>query len=322
MILVTGATGPVGRLLIDSLLARGAAVRALSRDPGAAALPAGVEVVAGDAAGEPSPLTGALTDVTALFLHPRVVGARSGELLALARERGVRRVVALSAMNVDDPLDEQPSRFAGDRNKEAEEAAAASGLAWSSLRASSFAGNTARAWAPQIRAGDVVRYPFAAFRESLLDERDLAEVGAHELLRDPDEAGDDAGLTAGDGGTGAGATGDSRTGGGRTDGGTGPAGRRLRLTGPQSLSHREAVDVLGQVLGRQLRYEEVPPEAAARGMVRRGMPEPFVTALMARYARHLEHPQHPATDDVQRVLGRPARGYATWAAHHADAFRA
>ena len=290
MILVTGATGPVGRLLIDSLLARGAAVRALSRDPGAAALPAGVEVVAGDAAGEPSPLTGALTDVTALFLHPRVVGARSGELLALARERGVRRVVALSAMNVDDPLDEQPSRFAGDRNKEAEEAAMASGLAWSSLRASSFAGNTARAWGPQIRAGDVVRYPFAAFRESLLDERDLAEVGARELLR--------------------------------TDDDTGPAGRRLRLTGPLSLSHREAVDVLGQVLGRQLRYEEVPPEAAARDMVRRGMPEPFVTALMARYARHLDQPQHPATDDVQRVLGRPARGYATWAAHHADAFRA
>lgn len=290
MILVTGATGTVGRLLTDALLARGAAVRALSRDPRSAALPAGVEVLAGDAAGDPALVADALSGVTALFLHPRVVGGRTGELLALARERGVRRVVALSAMNVDDPLDEQPSRFAGDRNREAEEAAVASGLPWSSLRASSFAGNTVRAWSAQIRAGDVVRYPFAAFEESPLDERDLAEVGAHELLR--------------------------------ADDGTGPAGRRLHVSGPQSLSHRAMVDVLGQVLGRQLRYEEVPPEAAAQGMIRRGMPEPFVSALMARYARHLARPQHPATDDVRRVLGRPARGYAAWAAHHADAFRA
>src|SRR6266487_115223 len=59
---------------------------------------------------------------------------------------GVQRVVALSAINVDDDLDEQPSRYRGDRNKEVEDAAVASGLEWVSLRAGFFAIDTLHAW--------------------------------------------------------------------------------------------------------------------------------------------------------------------------------
>ena len=98
------------------------------------------------------------------------------------------------------------------------------------------------------------------------------------------------------------------------------AGRALELTGPQSLTHGEQVAVLGAVLGRSVRFEEVPPETAARQMVARGMPEPFVTALMARYARHVDRPQHPPTDTVEKVLGRPARTFAQWIAEHRGAF--
>ncbi|MFG3052319.1 NAD(P)H-binding protein [Kitasatospora sp. NPDC048239] len=76
----------------------------------------------------------ALEGATALLLHPRAVGGGASALVALARERGVRKVVALSALNVDDPLNEQPSRYRGDRNKEAGHAAADSGLAWTSIR--------------------------------------------------------------------------------------------------------------------------------------------------------------------------------------------
>ncbi|MEV6159851.1 hypothetical protein AB0L53_56890 [Nonomuraea sp. NPDC052129] len=77
--------------------------------------------------------------VSALFLHPRAVASGPVELLDLARRHGVRRVVALSAGNVDDDLAEQPSRFRGDRNfigdrnKEAEQAAVGSGLEWVSV---------------------------------------------------------------------------------------------------------------------------------------------------------------------------------------------
>jgi uncharacterized protein YbjT (DUF2867 family) len=284
MILVTGATGTIGRPLVDLLVVEGAAVRAITRDPRGAGLPAGVEVVEGDPS-RPDTMPAFLDDVTAVFLHPRAVGLAAAELLTLARERGVRRVVALSAMNVDDDPAEQPSRYRGDRNKEAEDAAVASGLEWTSLRASSFADNTRHAWGAQIRAGDVVRYVYAAFQESVIDERDLAAVGARALLTDE------------------------------------LVGRKLELTGPQSLSHEEMVAIIGGVIGRPLHYQEIPPQAAGQGMIAHGFPEPFVSALMARYAKHVQHPQHLPTGEVEKILGRPAGTFAEWVAEHAAAFQ-
>src|SRR6266536_4096590 len=283
MIMIAGATGTIGRPLIDQLDAESVEVRAVTRTPLAAGLPAGVEVVEGDLS-RPDTIASSLRGVTALFLNPAAVGLAAGDLLALARERGVKRVVALSAMNVDDDLDEQPSRHRGDRNKEVEDAAVGSGLEWVSLRASSFAINTLRAWGAQIRAGDVVRGPYAAFAEAPVHERDLAGAGARAL---------------------------------RTDA---LVGRRLVLTGPQSLTHQEMVAIIGDALGRPLRYQEIPPQAAKQGMVASGLPEPFVDALMARYARGVGQAA-PVTGEVGKVLGRPARTYAQWAADHAAAFR-
>jgi uncharacterized protein YbjT (DUF2867 family) len=284
MLLVTGATGTIGRPLVDLLAGAGAEVRAVTRNPQAAGLPAAhVEVVQGDPS-RPDTIAPFLEGVTALFLHPRAVGNPAVELLALARERGVKRVVALSAMNVDDDLDEQPSRFRGDRNKEVEDAAVGSGLEWVSLRSSSYATNSIRAWGAQIRAGDVVRGPYAAFAESEIDPRDLAEVAARALLTDD------------------------------------LVGRRLQLTGPQSLTHEEMVATIGSVIGRSLLYQEVPPEAARQGMVANGLPEPFVEALMARYARGVGQAA-PVTGEVEKILGRPAHTYAEWVAYHADGFR-
>lgn len=141
MILVTGATGTIGRPLVDVLIDEGAEVRAVIRGTGPASLPEGVKAVAADLSC-PETVAPLLEGVAALFLHPRAVGLAAGALLALARERGVERVAALSAANVDDPPDQQPSRFRGDKNKEVEDAAAASGLAWVSVRASFFARNT------------------------------------------------------------------------------------------------------------------------------------------------------------------------------------
>ena len=286
MLLITGATGTIGRPLIDALVNEDVKVRAITHDPQAANLPAGVGVVEGDLS-RPATIAPFLDGVTAVFLHPRAVGLAAGELLTLARQRGVQRVVALSATNVDDPPDQQPSRYQGDRNKEVEDAAVASGLAWVSLRASFFAANTLRAWGAQIRAGDLVRGPYANFAEAPIHERDLAEVVAHALGSDD--------LVA-------------------------RRGRRLELTGPQSLTHQQMVATIGEVLGRPLRYQELPPEVAKQGMVQQGIPEAFVEALLARYAREVGQPA-PVTGEVERVLGRPARTYAEWVADHAAAFQ-
>ncbi|GAA4257445.1 NAD(P)H-binding protein [Dactylosporangium darangshiense] len=276
MILVTGATGTIGRHLVATLNAEGAAVRAISRTAGA------VDGVSVHPDVEGVLRSAAPGEIDALFLHPRVAGERAPEILALAAERGVRRAVVLSAMNVDDPLEEQPSRLAGDRNRELDRAAAASGLEWASLRASSFASNTIRAFAPQLRFGEVVRYPFRGFEESLIDERDVAEVAARALLGEADGI--------------------------------------LELTGPQSLTHGEQVATLAAVLSRPLRFEEVPPEAAAAQMTQRGMPAAFVEALMARYRRHLAGPQHPPTTVVEEILKRPARPFARFVAEHRERF--
>lgn len=284
MILVTGATGTIGRSLIDLLLDTGLKVRAVTRDADAAALPDGVEVVEGDPS-RPDTIADLLDGVTAVFLHPRAVGTSAVELLRLARARGATRVVALSAMNVDDPLAEQPSRYRGDRNKEAEDAAVGSGLPWVSLRPSFFAHNTVLTWSAQVQAGDVVRGPYAAFAEAPLHELDLAAVGVRALISDE------------------------------------LVGRKLDLTGPQSLSHEEMVATIGGVIGRRLRYQEIAPEAAEQGMIAHAFPEPFVKALMGRYARQVGQ-SAPLTDEVEEILGRPARTYAEWVVDHTDAFRA
>ncbi|MEV6872649.1 NAD(P)H-binding protein [Amycolatopsis sp. NPDC051128] len=283
MIVLTGATGLVGRLLAAELTGT-AGVRAVTRGPRNAGFPVDVEVVEGDPS-RPETLANALRGASALFLHARAVGDAAHDLVALARDLGVRRVVALAAANVDDDLAAQPSRFRGDRNKEVDVAAATSGLEWVSVRPSSFALNALSAWGGQIRAGDDVRYVHAGFEESPIHERDLVAVLARALV------GDDL------------------------------LGRRIDLTGPESLSHAEMVRLIGDALGRPLRFHEIPAEAAARGMLANGFPEPFVTAMMARYAAHLARPQFPPTPEVEKILGRPARTFAEWAADHADDFR-
>lgn len=279
-ILVTGATGTVGRPLVALLSERGANVRAVARsfDSG---LSANVERCTADLAdlGSVAP---ALKGIDVLFVHPRAVGERAGDLLALAGEAGVRRVVVMSAINVDDDPALQPSRWNGDRNREVEQAVVASGLPWTAVRPTSFAGNVIGLFGGQIRAGDVVRAPYAGFVEALTHEGDLSAVLAEVLLADAWE------------------------------------GQRLAVTGSEALTHEQLVAVIGEVLGLPLRFQEIPAEAAVRGMAANGLPEGFAVALMERYARG---GAGIVTDTVERVLGRPARTFAEWVDEHRAAFR-
>src|SRR5262245_26677355 len=257
MFLITGATGTVGRPLVELL--RGSPVRAVSRS-------------------EPD-----FTGVTAVFVNPRAVGMDAAKLLARAKEEGVRRVVVMAAINVDEPLDHQPSRFNGDRNKEVEAAAIESGLDWVSLRPTYFAMNTATAWGPQLRMGDVVRAPFPTATEAPVDERDIAAVAARALTDDD------------------------------------LLGQKLELTGPESLTYEELVATIGRVLGRDVRFAPVAPDDAERMMVQHGANPEFVSALLARHAREEGKPAYVSAD-VEKVLGRPATSFAEWVTDHAALF--
>jgi uncharacterized protein YbjT (DUF2867 family) len=111
-IVVTGATGNVGRPLVSELAAAGTRVRAVTRTPQTAVFPDGVEAV-GSA-------VDALPGASAVFLNSRALGDQLAGVVAQARRAGVTKLVALSAINADDDFSRQPSRFRGDRNNEVE----------------------------------------------------------------------------------------------------------------------------------------------------------------------------------------------------------
>ncbi|NED03981.1 NAD(P)H-binding protein [Streptomyces sp. SID6648] len=170
-ILVTGATGTVGRRVVEQLLERGEHVRALTRDPERAEFPAGVEVVGGDLT-DPASLAPALHGVTGLHLIT-FGGAffapleTADEILALAEEAGVRRVTVLHGGG-DTPM---------------ETAVRASGFAWTVVMPVEFMAN-ALEWAPGIRSEGVVREPFVNRLSAMVHESDIGAVAAVALTED------------------------------------------------------------------------------------------------------------------------------------------
>jgi uncharacterized protein YbjT (DUF2867 family) len=279
MILVTGATGRVGRALVACLLDRGVPVRALSRDPAAANLTLGLEVVPGDLA-EPGSLEPALGGVESVFLlwpFTTSTGASAlapGVIEALARH--VRRIVYLSAAVAADQPD---SSWAA-----VERLIEASSMEWTFLRPTGFAANTLM-WADQIQAGNVVRWPYGAAMRSLIHERDIAAVAARALA----------------------------------DGGH--AGRTYVLTGPEALAQSELVRIIGEAVGREVRWEELPPPAARQRLLAALGDPAFVDRALSDWAAFLARPE-PVTGTVETVTVTGARAHAfrDWALEHVADF--
>ncbi|MQY22047.1 NAD(P)H-binding protein [Nocardia macrotermitis] len=183
MYVVIGATGIVGRNVVEQLRAAGAEVTAITRAPDAAVLPPGTTVVRGDPSGPDIP-DHAWDGVEAVLLSSRAALVSASELLSHAARYGARRVVVVSAATVQYPAGE-PRFIAGFRALE--DAAESSGLAWTCLRCSDFDAN-ALAWVPQLRGGDVVRGAYGDAATSPIHERDIAAVAIRALTED-DHAG-------------------------------------------------------------------------------------------------------------------------------------
>jgi uncharacterized protein YbjT (DUF2867 family) len=170
-ILVTGAAGNIGRIVVERLVAAGESVRALTRDP-RKVFPAGVEVVTGDLA-EPGTLEHAFDGVGRLYLFPVPATARA--VVGRARRAGVRRVVVLSSGAVTGGFDT-------DFHLPVERVVEESGLEWTHVRPGEFALNKLWLWGPSIRAERVVRDPFPDAAWFPTHERDIADVAVAALL--------------------------------------------------------------------------------------------------------------------------------------------
>jgi uncharacterized protein YbjT (DUF2867 family) len=167
-VLVTGASGQVGRNVVTQLLKAGVEVRAMSRSP--RDFPAGVEGIRGDLT-EPS--TVAFDGVDSVYLFP--VEPTAPELVERARAAGVRRIVVLSSLAVDDG-------FHG-AERATEQAVADSGLEWTVVRPGEFMANTLQ-WAGDIRSSGVVRAPWGDQPSLMIHEADIAAVAVTALLED------------------------------------------------------------------------------------------------------------------------------------------
>ncbi|MFD4369387.1 NAD(P)H-binding protein [Rhodococcus sp. NPDC058521] len=177
-ILVTGATGNIGRMVVDHLLARGATdVRALTNKPEKANLPAGVDVAKGYLRNLDS-LDGVFDGVDSMYLAP--TPETTAQVLALAKEAGVRYVVDLSG--------EHESHW-GDVTRAVED----SGLAWTHLWPDEFMENSIML-AEQIKNHGVVREPFPDSASPLITMNDIAEVAAA-LLVGGDRIGESLSIT-------------------------------------------------------------------------------------------------------------------------------
>lgn len=279
MILVTGASGTVGSEVLRRLPA-GAEVRAMSRDP-ARVTAAGhaVESVRGDHR-DPRSLAAALRGVGRAFLVTNAVdGDDDVRFLRAAGEAGVRQVVKLSAAAV---LDHGAQDLVTRWQRSCEEALRSSGLGWTLLRPRAFMSN-ALGWAGSVRAEQVVRALHGTAVTSCVDPGDVAEVAVRALTEEGHE------------------------------------GNSYTLTGPQAISAAEQTRVLGDLLGRSLRFEELGRDQA-RTALRRRHPAPVAEALLESADRARDGAKARVEDTVRAVTGRDARTFRDWAHDHLAAF--
>ncbi|CAM5507940.1 NAD(P)H-binding protein [Streptomyces narbonensis] len=187
MILVTGATGNIGRALLKELHAHGAGpLRGLTRDAGRAVFPEGVEAVEGDFA-ETSSLKPALEGVRSLFLVSRL--GSDADILEAARQAGVEHVVLVSSITVQT----HPHLAPAAENLAVEQLLQASGMAWTILRPTQFASN-ALMWAAAVRGHETVHAPYAGTALPTVHPADIAAV-ARVALTEPGHRGRTYALT-------------------------------------------------------------------------------------------------------------------------------
>ena len=284
-ILVTGATGASGSFLVDKLATAGAGARALVRSPEKAKAieTLGLATVVGDL-DKPETLRPALEGIEKVFLLSAPDPRQAelqGNMVQAAKAAGVRHIVKVSAIGTGGELDSTPL---GRLHRETEKEIESSGIDYTHLRPNGFMQNCLM-FAGTIKTQGAFYAPLGDARVSYVDVRDIAAVAFHTLTSD------------------------------------GHAGKAYDITGPEALSYDDVARELSSVLGREVKYVDLPSEAARGAMIGMGMQAWLADALIELFNLYRNGMAARVTDTVRAVTGQEPVTFAQFAKDYAEAFK-
>ncbi len=282
MILISGASGNVGREVLQAALRSGAECRAMYRSAGEAAkASAGTETVVADFA-QPETLVPALSGIESVYLVcspiPDLVQLESNVIDACV-DAGVRHVVLNSALGAGDYPKSFPSW-----HRKVEDKLRSTHLSWTILRPNSFHQNTAMYYAPSIRTQGVFYGSLGDSRMSYVDVRDVAAAAAITLTANSH------------------------------------SGKTYELNGPEALTSTQIADKIAKHSGRAVKYVDIPMEAQRKAMLDI-MPDWQVTALLDLQQYYVNGRGGELDHVLGNLLGRPPITMDEFLAENAAAFR-
>lgn len=282
-ILVTGATGTIGRATLQALAKKpGLTIRAGVRKDSFAKLPAGVAPVELDWE-RPATLAAALQGVERVLLITPVT-KNADQLVAqfvdAAGKAGVRHVVKLSAAGAD----AEPGIFLTRLHRAAERAIEASGMGFTHLRPNMFADNLATYWPPQKDGG--IYAPFGDGKVAYVASTDIGEAAAA-VLAAP----------------------------------SAHRGKAYVLSGPRAVGTAEAAALIAKATGRDIRYVDVPPEAARQAMLAQHTPEWMADGFLELFALAKAGVMSATGPDLAALIGRAPTTLESWVEANKNAWR-
>lgn len=279
MILVTGATGKVGKELVKELRNILVPYCALVRNPGQAGkiLGGDVDLLEGDFA-DPKSLAAAMKGIDRIFLsaplQPQLAEFESNLIRAAVKAK-VQHIVKLSTLGVTAKAHAgEPRQYP--LHRKSEQQLKESGLSFTYLRPAPFMQNL-YAFAPAMAKQGSYSGAWGNGKIAWIDCRDIAAVAARVLTED------------------------------------GHSGKAYALTGPEALSHAEAAEKLSSAADKPIRYIDISPDEARREMLERKMPEWFVDAMVEVMTHTRSGAPDKITDTVEVITGQKPRSFDTFA---------
>jgi (4-alkanoyl-5-oxo-2,5-dihydrofuran-3-yl)methyl phosphate reductase len=281
VILVTGATGTVGREVVAQLLVAGEKVRALTRNPSRAQLDEQVELVAGDF-NQPETLAKAVEGVESIFslaFGPQLA-IQEASLAQAGQKAGARHIVKLSSLRSSGEARSTIATW----HLASERAIQNLGIAWTFVQPGAFMSNALN-WRDTIKRQGKVYSNYGDGKAAYIHPRDIAAVAVRALTE------------------------------------PGHEGKAYPLTGPEALSVGELVKLLSEAVGKPIEYVPITDDATREGMQKAGLPTFLIDGLLpfASFVRSGKGAEILPT--VEQVIGRKPLTFADWASEHARDFR-